>query len=357
MKRLKITTTIQVYNDDMYIYIFKPKSNPTLKIVGKRFLRSISSLKKSHNLVDSSSQSKIKYDEEPIKKTKSSIRILFGSSRRPSIPKDKHVMDLFDQPPPEVIVFLCYACIPKYVYLFLVFYIFKVVVDHVNKRASVQTLISPFAKNITIRTSTSDEFEHSDSGCFTTPITSDIADTMLSTQQTNLTSIQTEHAEPVFIKEKNCLLKHNRSESDLRLINSILKPWGARELRRRPSQFSLVNNLYDINNEDEEILKVKEKGKEGSILHISEDGTDVLVMEMVQSNKLQVLAGTLERLFMKLADETCQDLDYVDTYILSHLFFTDSFELLENLMARFHLEALPGETNYFKKWQRCIQVK
>jgi hypothetical protein len=79
-------------------------------------------------------------------------------------------------------------------------------------------------------------------------------------------------------------------------------------------------------------------------------------MEMV-SNKLQVLAGTLERLFMKLADETCQDLDYVDTYILSHLFFTDSFELLENLMARFHLEALPGEATYFKKWQRCIQVK
>lgn len=183
---------------------------------------------------------------------------------------------------------------------------------------------------------------------------------MLTTQQKSLTSIQKEYAEPVFIKEKNPLLKHNRSESDLRLITSILKPWGSKELKRRPSQLSLAGKLYDlsVNKEDDEILRnVKENGKEGSVLHVSENGTDVLVMEMIQSNKLHVLSGTLERLFMKLAEETCQDLDYVDTYILSHLFFTDSFELLENLMARFHLEALPGEANYFKKWQRCIQVK
>lgn len=175
------------------------------------------------------------------------------------------------------------------------------------------------------------------------------------------TSIQREYAEPVFIKEQTFYLKHNRSENDLRLLTSMLKPRGPKELKRCPSQLSLANKLYNINSsedEDDEILKkVKEKGKEGSILHVSENGEDVLVMEMVQSNKLQVLAGTLERLFMKLADESCQDLDYVDTYILSHLFFTDSFELLENLMARFHLEALPGEANYFKKWQRCIQVK
>ena len=50
-------------------------------------------------------------------------------------------------------------------------------------------------------------------------------------------------------------------------------------------------------------------------------------------------------------------MDYVDTYIMNHTAFTASTELLENLVARFHLEALPGEADYFKKWQRCIQVK
>ncbi|KAI8076161.1 ras guanine nucleotide exchange factor domain-containing protein [Thamnidium elegans] len=303
--------------------------------VGKRFIRSISSLKKSHNnnnLLDTSSQSRLKIDEErtliePIKKPKNSIRIFFGSKRQPSLSslKEKHAMDIFDNE-----------------------------VENSNKRASVQTLISPFARNVTIRTTNT--LDSCDSGCFT----SDIADNMLTTQQKSLTSIQKEYAQPVFIKEKHSLLKHNRSESDLRLITSILKPWGSKELKRRPSQLSLAGKLYDltVNKEDDEILRnLKESGKEGSVLHVSENGTDVLVMEMIQSHKLQVLSGTLERLFMKLADETCQDLDYVDTYILSHLFFTDSFELLENLMARFHLEALPGEANYFKKWQRCIQVK
>ncbi|GAA5816691.1 hypothetical protein MFLAVUS_010223 [Mucor flavus] len=279
-------------------------------------------------------QSRLKIDEErtiiePIKKPKSSIRIFFGGKRQPSpsSPKEKHVMDIFDNVNE---------------------------VENSNRRASVQTLISPFARNVAVRTTNT--LDSCDSGCFT----SDIADNMLTTQQRSLTSIQKEYAEPVFIKEKSPLLKHNRSESDLRLITSILKPWGSKELKRRPSQLSLAGKLYDasVNKEDDEILRnVKENGKEGSVLHVSENGTDVLVMEMIQSNKLHVLSGTLERLFMKLAEETCQDLDYVDTYILSHLFFTDSFELLENLMARFHLEALPGEANYFKKWQRCIQVK
>jgi hypothetical protein len=122
-----------------------------------------------------------------------------------------------------------------------------------------------------------------------------------------------------------------------------------------------TKKLYNCHNQQHEsqedilLFHAKEKGKEGTLFHLSENGRDVLILEMVSNHKLQVVAGTLERLFIKLADETSQDLDYVDTYILSHLFFTDSFELLENLMARFHLESVPGDYN--KKWKRCIQVK
>jgi hypothetical protein len=137
-------------------------------------------------------------------------------------------------------------------------------------------------------------------------------------------------------------------------------------IKKSPSSMSLSAKFYSMVNqndtntchiEDDEILcHAKEKGRDGSLLHISENGQDVLVLEMI-SSKLHVVAGTLERLFIKLADESSQDFDYVDTYILSHLFFSDSFELLENLMARFHLEAMSGEAGYFKKWQRCIQAK
>ncbi|KAG0182682.1 hypothetical protein DFQ29_002812 [Apophysomyces sp. BC1021] len=100
----------------------------------------------------------------------------------------------------------------------------------------------------------------------------------------------------------------------------------------------------------------KTGGGEGSMLHIAEDGYDVLVMEML-SGKLHIIAGTAEKLFIKLADETTQDFDYIDTYLMNYSWFTTPAELLEDLMARFHLEALPGETDYFKKWQRCIQLK
>jgi hypothetical protein len=46
-------------------------------------------------------------------------------------------------------------------------------------------------------------------------------------------------------------------------------------------------------------------GSEGNVLHVLEDGNEVLIMEMA-SGKLQVVAGTAERLFIKLADETAQ---------------------------------------------------
>ncbi|ORZ08677.1 ras guanine nucleotide exchange factor domain-containing protein [Absidia repens] len=95
---------------------------------------------------------------------------------------------------------------------------------------------------------------------------------------------------------------------------------------------------------------------EGSVLHLSENHQDVLIMEMV-GGRFQVVAGTCEKLFIKLADETTQDFSYVDAYILNHTDFTTSEEFLENLMARFHIEPQSGETDYFRKWQRCIQIK
>jgi hypothetical protein len=51
----------------------------------------------------------------------------------------------------------------------------------------------------------------------------------------------------------------------------------------------------------------KSASGEGNVLHVLEDGNEVLIMEMI-SGKLQVVAGTAERLFIKLADETAQGL-------------------------------------------------
>ncbi|KAI8065201.1 ras guanine nucleotide exchange factor domain-containing protein [Gongronella butleri] len=138
-------------------------------------------------------------------------------------------------------------------------------------------------------------------------------------------------------------------------------------MRRHPSLANLRKTAQGRDHDDEpptpcaratpfSDLMLATKSGEGSILHLSENGHDVLLMERIDG-RFQVLAGTTEKLFLKLADETVQDFDYVDAYILNHTEFTTSDEFLENLMSRFYLEPLPGELAYFYKWQHNIQTK
>ena len=66
-------------------------------------------------------------------------------------------------------------------------------------------------------------------------------------------------------------------------------------LRKAGLESSIVTSDYD------------EKSMHGDtrILHVSENGCDVMVMEMA-AGRLHVVAGTTEKLFLKLADETTQ---------------------------------------------------
>ncbi|KAI8799443.1 ras guanine nucleotide exchange factor domain-containing protein [Cladochytrium replicatum] len=100
----------------------------------------------------------------------------------------------------------------------------------------------------------------------------------------------------------------------------------------------------------------------GNQLHLTrgdyEDET-VLIMEMV-GGRLQIVAGTVERLVMRLADENLQDPDYVDTFLSTHPFFISARNLFVNLVARFRVRSESGsldDREYFEKWQRPIQFK
>ncbi|CAO3614506.1 unnamed protein product [Cunninghamella blakesleeana] len=145
---------------------------------------------------------------------------------------------------------------------------------------------------------------------------------------------------------------NNKNESNSwNLLKHVKKNQSSTALRKMSHDHQFREKRNDLFSQD----SVK-KTSEGSILHLSENGQDVLTMEMI-NGKFRVVAGTAEKLFLKLADETAQDFDYVDAYILNHSDFTTSEEFLENLMARFHIEPQPDETEYFKKWQHCIQTK
>ncbi|KAI7905762.1 ras guanine nucleotide exchange factor domain-containing protein [Cokeromyces recurvatus] len=143
-----------------------------------------------------------------------------------------------------------------------------------------------------------------------------------------------------------------------RLQESILQPFTLllveeQNKKRRESMMLFEDELLRY------VVKEEKEVKEGSRIYISENGNHVLIMEIVSNYKLQIVAGTFEKLFQRLAvdDERPQDVDYIDTFILCHHFFTNPCELLENLMERFYLEATLLSPPQFKIRERCIQVK
>ncbi|KAF9114355.1 hypothetical protein BGX27_011096 [Mortierella sp. AM989] len=89
---------------------------------------------------------------------------------------------------------------------------------------------------------------------------------------------------------------------------------------------------------------------------IREKGIDVLVLEKIDG-RLQVVAGMLESLIERLADQNEQDCEYVSCFLLSHPFFIDSEDLLERLIARFNIQPHQGEILFFNQWQKVFQCK
>ncbi|KAI9302572.1 ras guanine nucleotide exchange factor domain-containing protein [Cunninghamella echinulata] len=102
----------------------------------------------------------------------------------------------------------------------------------------------------------------------------------------------------------------------------------------------------------------KSRKKDGSFIYnvYGQNGKRIMLLEIIHG-KSQIVAATKEQLFLKLADESPQDFDFVDTFLSNHPSFTTSQELLYSLIDRFHLEPAPGHEYYFQQWQKRIQVK
>ncbi|ORZ12497.1 hypothetical protein BCR41DRAFT_356180 [Lobosporangium transversale] len=117
--------------------------------------------------------------------------------------------------------------------------------------------------------------------------------------------------------------------------------------RSQPGQ----NNLWALNHPN-----ALQSSTSPRVLHICENNVDVLVLQM-SGGYLQVVAGLLEKLIERLADQNEQDSEYISCFLLSHSFFIDSEDLLKRLIARFHIQPRQGEMLYFEKWQVVIQIK
>ncbi|TPX36040.1 hypothetical protein SmJEL517_g01717 [Synchytrium microbalum] len=106
-------------------------------------------------------------------------------------------------------------------------------------------------------------------------------------------------------------------------------------------------------------MAVQERQKHGNLLHISEGGVEVLILEDLGS-RLQIVAGTVDRLISRLADEHATDDEYLDIMIQTHMFFVSARDMFDQMVARFHCQPPSDgttDTEYFVKWQKVIQLK
>ena len=70
-----------------------------------------------------------------------------------------------------------------------------------------------------------------------------------------------------------------------------------------PNKATTTQNTSRSNNG--KLNQQQQETNQKSVLHVSENGQDVMILEM-HCGRLQVVAGTAEKLFLKLADETAQ---------------------------------------------------
>ncbi|KAG9284187.1 hypothetical protein G9A89_002846 [Geosiphon pyriformis] len=108
-----------------------------------------------------------------------------------------------------------------------------------------------------------------------------------------------------------------------------LKKLSASSLLKAPSLFSSSQNRSSAEFSEldgAELLKYcKENSKEGLQLDIID-------------KRAQVVSGTVENLITWMVQENSQDLEFIDCFILCHVFFMDTNDFLENLILRFHLD-------------------
>ncbi|KAI9199258.1 ras guanine nucleotide exchange factor domain-containing protein [Polychytrium aggregatum] len=130
----------------------------------------------------------------------------------------------------------------------------------------------------------------------------------------------------------------------------------------RGKRIGMYNNgklSYDTADDDKEeysgVIQVRD-----NMLHLSEGKQDIKIMEIV-AGKIVIVAATVEKLVVSLADENLQDLEFVDCMIHNHGFFMSSQDLMDNLEARYDIEPPPNastdDMEYFHRWKTPIQRK
>ncbi|ORX43597.1 ras GEF [Piromyces finnis] len=128
--------------------------------------------------------------------------------------------------------------------------------------------------------------------------------------------------------------------------------------RKHQNSFNIKNVINSSSSEissDGNNKYVMNKG----VIYLFEEGREVLGFE-ITSEKIVVINGTVEKLLLRLANESTYDEEYVDYFLQYHQFFISSIDLMHNLIARFNVQLESkedAEESTYNKWRKQIQLK
>ncbi|KAF0552010.1 ras GEF [Gigaspora margarita] len=100
---------------------------------------------------------------------------------------------------------------------------------------------------------------------------------------------------------------------------------------------NILSRIYDHGSTDTESDQANDKTSNNSLKlsNINDSQSDGTLITKVVDGSTHIIAGTLEKLLSKLVDENEQDSEFVDCFILSHVFFIRSKDFLENMITKF----------------------
>jgi len=128
------------------------------------------------------------------------------------------------------------------------------------------------------------------------------------------------------------------------------------QLDRLLRYYSIEGNLSTGNTN---LFKLVEGEKYYSTACINENGQDVMILQYINDEDLQVMAGTIDKLIERATDDEEKDDTFLDIFLLTYRAYIKPIEIFHLLTARFNCELPPDpsedDIKYFEEKKPLIQ--
>lgn len=125
------------------------------------------------------------------------------------------------------------------------------------------------------------------------------------------------------------------------------------QLDRLLGYYTVENNINSF--------KIVNGEKHYSTVCVSEEDQDVMILQYINNDDLQVMAGTIDKLIERATDDSEKDNSFLEIFLLTYRAYVKPLEFFQLLSNRFNCELPPNPTEdditYFEDMKGLIQEK